>query len=429
MLHVEDPVIREYMLRGNIGLEKESFRIDRDGFIAKTPHPFPGSSEIVRDFSESQTEINTDVTGSAGEAVSALAESYDKLQRGLRERTDGELLWPFSNAPVIRGEDDIPIAVFTGADSAKTRYREYLSRKYGRYLMSFSGIHFNYSFDERLMRREAQLEGASDFTLFCDHFYAELAQKAAAYGWLITAVTAASPLQDISYAVRGESGRDMFSGMASVRCSESGYWNSFTPVLDYSSVFAYSASIQKLMDEKLIAAPSELYYPVRLKPRGRNSLEALENGGVSHIELRMFDLNPLVPVGIDVRDVTFAQLFLIWLGGGERVVLSPRDQVQAVQNFKSAAHFDLETVHITTPGGREGTAQDIGLFLMDRIRTFYRDFSGDIQDVLSFEEDKFRHKENRYAYQVRERFHDTFVKKGLDLAAERQEEACAPKKT
>lgn len=429
MLHVEDPVIREYMLKGNIGLEKESFRVDGDGFIARTPHPFPGSTEIVRDFCESQTEINTDVTGSAQEAVQALSESYVRLQKGLRGKTDGELLWPFSNAPVIRGEEDIPIAVFTGADRAKTTYREYLSRKYGRYLMTFCGIHFNYSFDDRLMQREAQLEGASDFTSFCDHFYAELAQKASAYGWMITAVTAASPLQDISYAVKGESGRDLFSGMASVRCSESGYWNSFTPVLDYTSVSAYSASIQKLVDEKLIAAPSELYYPVRLKPRGKNSLEALENGGVSHIELRMFDLNPLVPVGIDVRDVIFAQLFLVWLGGGERLALTPGDQVQAVQNFKSAAHFDLETVHITTPGGREGTAREIGLFLMDRIRTFYRDFPDDIQNVLSFEEDKFRHKENRYAYQVREKFHDTFVRKGLQLAVQRQEEACAQGET
>lgn len=422
MLHVEDPVIRDYMLRGNIGLEKESFRIDTDGFIARTPHPFEGSDKIVRDFSESQTEINTNVTGSAEEAVRALSESYMQLQKELAGKK--ELLWPFSNAPVIRSEEDIPIAVFTGAEKSKTLYRRYLARKYGRYLMSFCGIHFNYSFDDRLMRREAQLEGAGDYATFCDRFYAELAEKAAAYGWLITALTAASPLQDISYAVQGESGHDLFSGMASVRCSESGYWNSFTPVLDYSSVGAYSAGIQKLVDEKLIAAPSELYYPVRIKPRGRNSLEALENTGVSHIELRMFDLNPLVPAGIDVRDVTFAQLFLIWLGGGERVALTAHDQVQAMQNFKNAAHFDLRTVHITTPGGKEGTAQEIGLVLLDRIRAFYRDFPDEIQDILSFEENKFRSMENRYAFQVRELFHDTFVQKGLELAVKRQEQAC-----
>lgn len=423
MLHIEDSVIRKYMLVGNIGLEKESMRVDSDGFIAHTPHPFPDDPQIVRDFSESQTEINTRVTGSAQEAVDALAQSYVKIQKTLRKQN--ELLWPFSNAPVIRSEEDIPIAVYEGAERSKTEYRKYLARKYGRYLMSFSGIHFNYSFDDRLIRREAELEGADDYPAFCEQFYVELAEKAAAYGWLITALTAASPLQDISYAVQGESGRDLFSGMASVRCSESGYWNYFTPVLDYSGIAKYSASVQKLVDQKLIAAASEMYYPIRLKPKGRNSLETLGNDGVNHIELRMFDLNPLTEVGIDVRDVTFAQLFLVWLGGGARVALSPYHQVQAVQNFKNAAHFDLRTVPVTTPGGREGTAEQIGLFLMDRIRTFYRDFPQEIQNILAFEEAKLRNRENRYAFQVRELYHDTFVKKGLELARKRQDEACS----
>ena len=76
-----------------------------------------------------------------------------------------------------------------------------------------------------------------------------------------------------------------------------GYWNEFAPIFDYSSVNAHADNIQKYVDRGLLKAPSELYYPIRLKPRGDNSLEALRRYGVDHIELRMFDLNPLAEVG------------------------------------------------------------------------------------------------------------------------------------
>ena len=81
-------------------------------------------------------------------------------------------------------------------------------------------------------------------------------------------------------------------------------------------------------------------------PLGRVAERSEVGNGVDHIELRMFDLNPLVPGGIDVRDLTFAQLFLVWLASTPREALSPKDQVQAVQNFKNAAHYDLKAVKI-----------------------------------------------------------------------------------
>ena len=76
---------------------------------------------------------------------------------------------------------------------------------------------------------------------------------------------------------------------------------------------------------------------MRLKPRGVNNLNTLREQGVDHIELRMFDLNPLVPGGIDERDLTFAQLFLVWLAATPREAISTKAQVQAVQNFKNTA--------------------------------------------------------------------------------------------
>ena len=89
---------------------------------------------------------------------------------------------------------------------------------------------------------------------------------------------------------------------ASLRCGEEGYWNSFTPHLSYDSVLSYVLSIQRYIDSGALAGVGELYYPIRLKPRGANRLNTLVQNGVNHIEIRNVDINPFAPQGIDSRD-------------------------------------------------------------------------------------------------------------------------------
>lgn len=423
MLHAERPKVRALLLKGNYGLEKESLRVDEEGFLSHTSHPFPNDDHIVRDFCENQTEINTSVTHSAAEAVQALA-GYDRqIQKVLKSLPHREYLWPFSNPPYIRNEADIPVARFFGEQAGKTEYREYLSDRYGRYKIAFSGFHVNYSFDETLLREDFALSGESDFDIYRNQLYVVLAEKAAAYGWLLVAVTAASPLLDSSFVEKGKFGSDTFNGLASTRCSELGYWNYFAPVFDYSNIRAYADSIQRYVDEGLLRFPTELYYPVRLKPRGVNNLNTLREQGIDHIELRMFDLNSLVPGGIDERDLAFAQLFLVWLASTPREPLSTKAQVQAVQNFKNAAHYDLKTVKIVPPDGEVTSVANAALKVLDRMAEFYEGFPDSVGKVLAFEREKFVDAENRYAWKIRRAFDGGFVKKGMALARQRQEEA------
>ena len=422
MLHMEDAQIRQLLLKGNFGLEKESLRVDEQGFLAQTRHPFPDDDHIVRDFCENQTEINTPVTHSAAEAVASLDYYHQKIQRGLRQLTPREYLWPFSNPPYIRSENDVPIAIFLGGRASKTEYREYLSDRYGRYKMTFSGIHFNFSFAEELLQRGFALSGEKDYTEYKNQFYVALAEGAVAYGWLMVAVTAASPLMDSSFVEKGKFDQDHFNGMASVRCGEMGYWNHFAPILDYTNIRAYADSIQSYVDNGLLRAPTELYYPVRLKPRGKNDLAVLREQGVDHIELRMIDVNPLMPCGVDERDVVFAQLLLAWLAAMPRQTLSVKDQIQAVQNFKNAAHYDLKTVKIVMPDGTVSSVADAALHVLAMMREFYRDFPADVQSVLEFETEKFLDAEKRYAWIIRKEFSGGYVRKGLELAKKRQEE-------
>ncbi len=243
MLHADAPQVKKLLLKGNFGLEKESLRVDVDGFLTHTSHPFPNDDHIVRDFCENQTEINTPVTHCAAEAVQALIQYDRQIQKTLKYLPSREYLWPFSNPPYIRNEADIPVARFFGEQAGKTEDREYLSDRYGRYKMALSGIHVNYSFDEELLREDFSLSEAADFDEYRDQLYVVLAEKAAAYGWLLVAVTAASPLLDSSFVEKGKFDGDTFNGLASTRCSELGYWNYFAPIFNYTNIRAYADSI------------------------------------------------------------------------------------------------------------------------------------------------------------------------------------------
>lgn len=423
MLHIRDEMVRKLLFKGNFGLEKESLRIHPDGTMSHSRDPFSESRNIVRDFCENQTEINTDVETSPEAAVSALYEFTRYIQRELVKLPESEMLWPFSNPPYIRNEDDIPVAIYEGDLASKTEYRNYLSDRYGRYKMTLSGIHVNFSFADDLLRADFALSGKSDFQEYKNELYIKLAENATAYGWIITALTAASPLLDSSYVEKGTRGGTTFNGMASTRCSELGYWNYFTPVFDFSSVPAYADSIQKYVDDGLIAAPSELYFPVRLKPRGENTLQKLHDEGVSHIELRMVDLNPLYKEGINVEDLRFIHLLLIWFSSVEPTCYGLKQQVQAAQNFKSAAHYDLKTVKIVAPSGSVYSAVQAGRNLIDSMRDFYSDFPEEVHRILDFEYEKLVDPEKRYAWRIRREFADSFLEKGLELARRRQEEA------
>ncbi|MCI5650492.1 MAG: hypothetical protein MR332_13905 [Fusicatenibacter sp.] len=423
MLHVNDEKVRTLLLEGNFGLEKESLRIMPNGHMAYTPNPFPGNKHIVRDFCENQTEINTPVLPSAKAAVDSLWDYTRQIQRTLAALPNRELLWPFSNPPLIQNEADIPVAQFTGERTGKTTYREYLSDRYGRYKMTLCGIHVNYSFSDELLQTDFALSGQSDFQEYKNQIYVTLAERMAAYGWIMTAVTAASPLMDSSYVEKGRYGIDTFNGMASTRCSELGYWNYFTPIFDYSNIRAYADSISQYVKDGLLVSPTELYYPIRLKPRGSNRLDTLREEGVDHIELRMVDLNPLQPSGIERKDLQFAQLLLVYLAGTPRQSFTLKDQVQAVQNFKNAAHYDLKTVKIVVPNKEVYSVADAGRKVIGFMREFYQDFPGEIQEVLDFEDAKFEDPENRYAWKIRRQYAEGFLSKGLQLAEQRQQEA------
>ena len=228
--------------------------------------------------------------------------------------------------------------------------------------MAYCGIHVNFSFGERLV---------SAAGVDRDELYLHVASQCIKWGWVIVALTAASPAGQY----------------ASVRCSEKGYWNRFVPILDFSSVRAYAKSIARYVQDGLLIAPSELYYPVRLKPRGPNSLLSLVERGIDHIEIRCVDLNPLTGGLVDARDIEFVRLFLLWCAAQKRETLSVERQQESVAAFKSAARIDFDWSSVGE--------------VLERMDEFFASSAGwppSVRRVLAFEAEKVYHPCNRYAW-------------------------------
>lgn len=425
-LQYDQPAIRKHLFEGSFGIEKESLRVYQDtGFCADTPHPFR-DEHIVQDFAENQTEINTDIYPTWKEARAACEEMTCQMQVVLDKA--GEVLWPFSNPSIIRSPEDLPM-LKSGSESALD-YRKYLERRYGRMKMAYSGIHYNFSFSEALLQAQFNLQHQeSDYRQFKDRFYLDLCQKIVWYGWIIDILLNASPIFDGSLVSQNDLGKTYFSGMSSMRNSALGYWNFFTPFLDYSDLDAYTRSIEKYVEEGLLKAPRELYYPVRIKPAGSYSMEALRETGISHVELRMIDLNPYELSGISEEDAWFCHLLLVYLACIDDVALSWKDQIYAQQNFKNASFYQLEETRILFDTETSLNAKEAALRFLDEMVEFYASIDPDCRDLIRKQKLKLLRPDSySLAGRVRSDFSD-FAKDGLVQARWLQKKALFAKRS
>ncbi|MBP3852786.1 MAG: hypothetical protein J6D36_09590, partial [Erysipelotrichaceae bacterium] len=213
----------------------------------------------------------------------------------------------------------------------------------------------------------------------------------------------------------------IFSGMASVRCSEMGYWNHFVPILNYETLSDYVQSIRKYIEDGWISTQSELYYPIRIKSQGINDLNVLLEKGVDHIEVRNVDLNPYAYAGISRQDLQFIQLLLIYDACIEPIDLNAGQQIYAVRNFKSAARFDIDTSSLMQTDGTVCSVREASLSLLNDMKEFYGKLDIDVDDVLDQQIKKLTDPSRRYVQQVIDQFGQGFVEKGLQFVRSRVE--------
>lgn len=394
LLDLNNSYINRLAQTAEFGIERESLRVTADGKLAQTEHPFVGNPHIDRDFCENQVEMIGDVFNTPEALNRQLGELLDKVDAELIK--NNELLWAFSNPPRFGSENEIPVARFHGSLRGKSEYRHYLAQKYGKKKMLFSGIHLNLSFTDKLLKTAFIYGNHSDFAEFKNSFYLRLAKRLTQFAWLAVYLTAASPVADASLG----SESNVYS---SIRCSEHGYWNDFTPILDYSDIKSYIRSIARYVVSGRLKGASELYYPVRIKPRGENSLEALLEKGVNHLELRVLDVNPLTRTGIFSEDIRFIHLLLLWFCGLPDFDFGEEKQIKAISDVKSAAVFGDAEI-------RQRAKETL-----EEIKRFTKQYFPKYLNIVEYQLNKL-HDGNSYAEIVSRRFTDGYMEKGLALA-------------
>ena len=417
-----DKLIYQNLLRAEFGIEKESLRVDADGYLARTKHPNIRKKGISRDFGESQVEFISSVYTNIQDACVEICCLQDIVEQAVAKRTTGkEYIWTYSNPPLYHGEDSIHIAEFAGFKKQKTTYREYLAQKYGKVKMLFSGVHLNYSMPQDFFVFLLKKEPNFPIKQLKSEWYLKLCDVLMSDSWLLVALTAASPVADVQFLDGLHVPPEERNSYASFRNSIYGYWNPFIPELSYTDFASYLNSMKEYVKRKEIDSIQELYYPIRLKPAGENTLERLMENGVNHIELRMLDLNPMCCAGVAKRDLIFIHLLtayrtaeLLWGNGQQRMfqsdqALSDKERI-LLHKMAARASFWEER-----PDLKESACR-----LIHKMKAFYADYEKNtnsyipndynIAEVLAFEEDKILNPDKRYANQLRKLYEKDYIK-------------------
>ena len=316
---------KEKLLRGNFGIERETLRVNEDGKLALTKHPEVFECKITHpyittDFSESQIELITPTLHTLEEVYSFLNSIYDITALELKD----EYLWPQSMPCDIPTDDLIPIADYgkCSSGSVASNYRKKLFKKYGGKKQLISGIHYNFSFREDLIKDlYSKLGKEESYRDFRDNLYLKVVRNYLRYRWLLIYLLGGTTTMHETFGEKcvvdlDKISKDSFSnsGAVSYRNSECGYKNPIDLYPNYDSVKSYVESVYKFIEDKMIDSHKELYTQVRLKAYDNMKfLESLLKDGINYLEIRSIDINPFNKVGISLEDLNFINLFTLYL--------------------------------------------------------------------------------------------------------------------
>ena len=316
------------------GIEKESLRALPDGKLALTPHPEAlGSAlthpHITTDFSESQLELITGVHAGVEAALDELVKVHQFTYRVL-DRLGDERLWVSSMPCGLPTDETIPIGRYGSSNvgRAKSVYRMGLSHRYGRRMQTISGIHYNWSLPE----------------VSSEQYFA-LIRNFRRHAFLLLYLFGASPAVCSTFVdgrphelqPLGDGSMHMPYG-TSLRMGRLGYQSEAQASLavSYNSLDGYGASLHDALtrpwpayeaigirnlggdynqlDTSLLQIENEFYGTIRPKRviyPGERPLHALRERGVEYVEVRLMDLDPFEPVGINAQTMRLLDVFLL----------------------------------------------------------------------------------------------------------------------
>ena len=367
----------ESLTRINRGVEKESLRVTPDGYLSKRPHPKEWGSAltnqyITTDYSEALPELITPVA----QGREAPRKWLDDIHSYIYQHMDDEVLWVGSMPCIMTKEDDVPLAEYGSSNVGMMKhvYRRGLGYRYGRYMQTIAGVHYNFSLPDEFWPSYQQFYGdSSELQDFISNQYLGLIRNYLRYCWLLPYLFGASPAICKSF-MKGEGGAfltedsdgTMYGDYStSLRMSDLGYQNNAQAKFSirHNDLHEYTAEL-----ERAIRTPDEFYqelgvkvdgeyrqlnanllqieneYYAKIRPKrviksGERPTQALNRAGVQYIEVRSLDLNPFDPVGISQSQVDFLDVFMLFCLLQESKNQSDRENAENDENFRRVVYY------------------------------------------------------------------------------------------
>jgi glutamate--cysteine ligase len=261
----------------------------------------------------------------ADSCLEELTEIHQVVIRAIGE----ELLWGASMPCNLPADEAIPIGRFgtSNVGRAKSVYRMGLCHRYGPRMQTISGIHYNFSLPG------VRSEG-----------YFALIRNFRRLSWLPLYLFGASPAVCTTFVEgRAHELKELSPGTlylpyaTSLRMGRLGYQSDAQAnlIVSYNSLKSYAASLHEALtvpyppyekigirdgdsyrqlSTSLLQIENEFYSPIRPKRRikpGERPLHALRERGVEYVEVRLMDLDPFNPVGINAQTMRYLDILLL----------------------------------------------------------------------------------------------------------------------
>lgn len=359
------------VLRGIVrGLEKECLRVTADGDLAQTPHQRALGSKlthewITTDYSEALLEFITPPSTDPDFPLAFL----DEIHRFTVAQLGDELLWSASMPCVVGDDNTIPIADYGSSNKGRFKYvyREGLGHRYGRHMQTIAGVHYNWSLPDAFWQAMMTACGCGGMSLreYKDSQYFALIRNYQRYSWLIPYLFGASPAICRSF-VKGKttdlleySSRTLFAPHStSLRMSDIGYQNnaqaglqvSFDNLHDYTEAleraiktpdpFYAAIGVEvdghwRQLNANLLQIENEFYAGIRPKHtpmNGDRPAKVLREHGIEYLEVRLFDLDPFSPLGVNADMMQFADVLLLMCLFRESPLITAREEAENKEN-------------------------------------------------------------------------------------------------
>nr|WP_294573819.1 bifunctional glutamate--cysteine ligase GshA/glutathione synthetase GshB [uncultured Romboutsia sp.] len=418
---------KQELLKGNFGIEREGLRVDYEGKLSTNPHPEVFGYKmknpyITTDFSESQLELITPTFSTTKETYNFLNALYDIVAMEIKD----EYIWPQSMPAIIPEDKDIPIAQFCGCEEGQTarKYREELLLKYGGKRQLISGIHYNFSFNENIIKKLYENSSkCKDYKTFKDDIYLKVTRNYLRYRWLLIYLLGCTGVVHETYQEEcvkqlKEISKGSFSnkGALSYRNSECGYKNKIDLFPSYNSVKDYVDSINKFIDEDLIDNHKELYAPIRLKAKDPKSLlNSLMKDGINYLEYRSIDINPFEKGGIALNDLYFMNIFNLFL-----LIEDESDyenwQQEALSNQNIIATHGQKDVELVKDG-KSISKVEWGLEILDKIKAINDELQLGYEEIIVDIIKRLEDYKQTYTYKIIEKVKEQgYINAHLNLA-------------